>query len=182
MYKVIVYLTTGKIKIQGKSFKQWCSNEYQHTLEIVENLSSSAEMTTLKRLEFENGVDNKFFTNQHTIPKSEHVNEFNQILSSNSEILQQQDKIKPKTQENLPITSVQSKNENTTSNIDTNNSVLDESHSTSESSQIPQRLSILEDNTISMSSEILSAHSSIKNFEILLSKNLQGLEVISWKM
>ncbi|CAC5409827.1 unnamed protein product [Mytilus coruscus] len=61
------------------------------------------------------------------------------------------------------------------SNTNTNNSVSDESHSTSESSQIQQRLSILEDSTISISSEILNAHSSIKNFEILLSKNLQGL-------
>ncbi|CAC5392851.1 unnamed protein product [Mytilus coruscus] len=162
--------------IEGKSFKEWCSNEFQQTIQIVENLSSSSEMTTPKSLEFENREDNiKSCTNHHTIPKRAHVNEFNQILSTNSEILQQQNKIKLKTPENVPITLLQSKNENTTINTDTNNSVSNEPHSISESSQIQQRLSVLEDSTINMSSEILNSHSSTKNFELLLSMNLQGL-------
>ncbi|CAC5365079.1 unnamed protein product [Mytilus coruscus] len=140
-------------------------------------------MTTPKSLEFENGEDNiKSCTNHHTIPKSAHVNEINQILSTNSEILstnseilQEEDQINLKTPENVPVTLLQSRNENTTINTDSINSVSNEPHSISESSQIQQRLSILEESTINMSSEILNAHSSIKNFETLLSMNLQGL-------
>ncbi|CAC5421735.1 unnamed protein product [Mytilus coruscus] len=139
-------------------------------------------MTIPKSLEFENGEDNiKSCTNDHTIPKSAHVNEINQILSTNSEILStnseilQEDQIKLKTSENAPITLLQSKNENPTIHTDSINSVSNEPDSISESSQIQQRLSILEESTINMSSEILNAHSSIKNFETLLSMNFQGL-------
>ncbi|VDI81985.1 Hypothetical predicted protein [Mytilus galloprovincialis] len=190
MYKVIVYLTTGKIMIQGKFFQQWCLNEFEKTLQIVENLSSSSEMTTPKSLQFENGEDDiESSTNHHTIRKNAPVNEIMEIqsknsetlstnleiVSTNSEILQEEDQIKLKTPpEKVPITPVlQAKNENITINTDSNNSISNDPHS--ESSQIQQRLTILEESTINMSSEIFNAHSTIKNFETLLGTNLQGL-------
>ena len=37
-YKVVVYITTGKIMIQGKSFKVWCENFFQKTLTRVNDL------------------------------------------------------------------------------------------------------------------------------------------------
>ncbi|CAG2194799.1 unnamed protein product [Mytilus edulis] len=122
MYKVIVYLTTGKILIQGKFFQQWCSNEFEKTLKIVEKLSSSSEMTTPKSLQFEIGEDDyESSTNHHTIRKNAHVNEImeiqsknsgtlsknSEIVSTNSEILQEEDQIKLKTPpEKVPITPV----------------------------------------------------------------------------
>ena len=40
-YKVVVYLTTGKIMIQGSKYSYWRSEEFHETLEIVDELSQS---------------------------------------------------------------------------------------------------------------------------------------------
>ncbi|CAG2250801.1 unnamed protein product [Mytilus edulis] len=90
------------------------------TLQIVEKLSSSSEMTTPKSLQFEIGEDDyESSTNHHTIRKNAHVNEImeiqsknsgtlsknSEIVSTNSEILQEEDQIKLKTPpEKVPIT------------------------------------------------------------------------------
>ena len=40
-YKVIVFLTTGKIMIQGAKYNNWCSEEFYETLKIVDELSQT---------------------------------------------------------------------------------------------------------------------------------------------
>ena len=40
-YKVIVFLTTGKIMIQGAKYTNWSSEEFYETLKIVDELSQT---------------------------------------------------------------------------------------------------------------------------------------------
>ena len=41
VYKVIVYLTAGKIMVQGKEFSTWCKEEFNVCLKMVDQLMSS---------------------------------------------------------------------------------------------------------------------------------------------
>lgn len=40
-YKVIAFLTTGKIMVQGAKYTNWCSEEFHETLKIVDELSQT---------------------------------------------------------------------------------------------------------------------------------------------
>ena len=43
IYKVIIYLTKGKIMVQGKQYKKWCRELFQSTLERVNTLMKSEQ-------------------------------------------------------------------------------------------------------------------------------------------
>ena len=45
LYKVIVYLTTGKIMIQGKGYRAWCENQFQKTLKFFDNCIQNPNQT-----------------------------------------------------------------------------------------------------------------------------------------
>lgn len=43
-YKVIVYITVGKVMVQGKGYRSWCEEEFPITLDIVNSLIAEKDL------------------------------------------------------------------------------------------------------------------------------------------
>ena len=46
-YKVIVYITKGKIIIQGAKYSIWCQEEFNETLKMVNDMSQTGSSSIL---------------------------------------------------------------------------------------------------------------------------------------
>ena len=47
-YRIIIYITTGKILIQGKYFEQWCDDEFQKCRELISSWTTEGEITDIE--------------------------------------------------------------------------------------------------------------------------------------
>ena len=85
-YKVIVYLTTGKIMIQGKDYMSWCENEFPHCVKMVNDLVTNinttetsiedSDTTQLKQVvKDKKQRQSKYKPNAHTKSKSQSAQE-----------------------------------------------------------------------------------------------------------
>ena len=148
LYKVILYLTNGKIMIQGKGFKNWCEEEFSKCVTIVNN-----EDTTI----------NPKGTNT-SIKQADDKSETEKNESKNHA----DDTSETKSNEREKYADGKSASETPVVNTETDKKLIDEqtaSELISDINVLKSRLTTIENSVVKFTDHVLDTHSVLKNIE-----------------
>ncbi|CAG2202762.1 unnamed protein product [Mytilus edulis] len=115
LYKIIIYLTTGKILIQGKGWETFCDNKFQACKQLVDNLISKLDKKGNDNCVSVTSNDTNTDMNEETNPKILLTSSMtNSEKDNENHKTENKDKTLNKSEKHAPVTNATNKDENYT--------------------------------------------------------------------
>ncbi|CAG2244037.1 unnamed protein product [Mytilus edulis] len=113
LYKIIIYLTTGKILIQGKGWETFCDNKFQACKQLVDNLISKLDKKGNDNCVSVTSNDTNTDMTEETNPKILLTSSMtNSEKDNENHKTENKDKTLNKSEKHAPVTNATNKDEN----------------------------------------------------------------------
>lgn len=193
-HKVIVYITVGKVMVQGKGYRSWCEEEFPITLDIVNSLIAEKDLlssnmvpplNTCGTFEHAESVDEIFVKSVVSPSDLDTDTEIVFNLGSNVRSVPYVSPVKKQSvgENNSELNKQPNLNKlHETSNVENPTSSCDDGLYDSRFKKLHDRLSIFEDGVIKNTTSVLEVHTVLKQIQGKLDNISHAAQVHSNKI